>query len=271
MAFVFRTVCTVMIMKNNGEKCIYLFLRSCLLLLILNMIPCCGQEDAKTIFEKAKNLYEQGDYQQSHELFNSLSQSTAQAALWCNKGNCSYHLGNYVRALAEWEHAIAMGIPPRMYHCITHNKGQAYAALGAREEISRSTGQPSFSAIQQSLDYIVHTTPFLFLGLQLFSLISWGALLYFFWRRFRLWRLAWLFIPFFFMILYGIYLRIQPTHNALVVRNSSILAGPSEHYHVLRSVVPAEKIEIQDRKDGWCKIRYNGIVGWIPENSVYTI
>ena len=57
--------------------------------------------------------------------------------------------------------------------------------------------------------------------------------------------------------------------RAIVIEETlSMRAGPEAHFHTMNSIPYAHIVTVKKELPGWYKIKYNGSLGWVPDDSL---
>jgi len=213
-------------------------------------------------FLRANQLYDDKEYKAAYEAYQLVEPKDS--VVLYNMGNCSYRLGNYLQAIAEW-HQAQKDAQPSLHEMARSN-------IAVAEKKINAAGQPFSVAACQSLQ----TVPLLWL--QLMFLFIWFGFFFFLkndnhGKKYRMFFLALLFLA---IISCGILLVIQykslVQHKGIIMKsNVSLFAGPDEQYHVVTSLPQASCVEINEQRQEWYKIRYNNMAGWVHKDSLTVI
>lgn len=222
----------------------------------------CGQT-AQEIFLRANKCYDEKDFAQAYDLYQSLEHKDV--VVLYNIGNCNYKLGNFVGALASWHQAMR-NANPALLSLIHHNISVVQKQLGAENQM-------------HFVDHIEKKVMNIsLLWLQLLFLFFWFALFFFIkkYKRDTKYKIFFSVLLLFCVISSGFILMVK--YHSLTRRkgivmesNVSIFAGPDDQYHVLASLPQASCVNVTSQREKWCKIKHNDVAGWVMKDTLTVV
>ena len=69
----------------------------------------------------------------------------------------------------------------------------------------------------------------------------------------------------------GVYSLKNSPNQALVVKQATLFAGPDKSFHVLSPVAYAENVTVKQAREGWYKIQYTDMIGWVEADVIQII
>jgi hypothetical protein len=239
--------------KNKILKLFFLFCLTCFFSFNVFAV------DFEETFLKANDFYNNKKYKEALDLYKSMG-CKGPVTLY-NIGNCEFRLGKYLEALINWSKA-KKNSSFDLLNSINHNIYLANYRLG----ISKVE-----TIWQRFVDII-----------NLFPLFKLQVLFLFFWFLFfisyiflRKLRFIFLIINMFFILVFGLFVfvkyRLEKYPVAISKSAAGLFYGPSENYHKVSDISVAEKVEVKKVYKSWCKIKYNGITGWVLSSNLEII
>lgn len=239
-----------------------IFRKSYIILLIIlvffNLIA-----NDKELLLKANQLYKQKDYNNALIMYNKIKQKGS--AVLCNVGNCYFHQNDYPQALVYWLRA-QKNASFSEYNAIEKNKEILFKKIGKQQE-----PQSVIGSLQAFLDRIAFFIPLLLLQL-LFLLIFCGIALCI-WKKSNrnkktIYHFLWC-----SLFLVGILLNVEykktHTHYGIITRNNiSLFAGPQKDFSIVGPLSYANQVAIQEKREGWYKVKYGSQLGWIEAEAI---
>jgi tetratricopeptide (TPR) repeat protein len=216
-------------------------------------------------FLRGNKAYAQKNYDDAFAAYEMVSKKGS--AVYYNMGNCCFHKNDYAQALVYWSRA-EVGATPQEYAAILQNKNYVAHLLG--KENSVSTQQKIFSFFQNFLPYIS------LLILQFLFLLCWYLCLFLMGKQqIRLKRimLSSLSIA---MIFCGSLLKVhymqQDQQGGIVVKkDAQLLVGPDKGFQALCPLMYAHNVAVKEKRDGWYKIQYADMIGWVEADVIQII
>lgn len=216
-------------------------------------------------FLRGNKHYAAKEYDDAFTAYDMISKK-GRAVLY-NMGNCLFYQSDYPRAIVFWSRAQA-GATVDEYNVIMRNKEIALSKLGKQKEKSW------WYVIMQWLRAQLSRVSLLFL--QLFFLI-------FFWIYIFIIRknqtgskkrAQYIFYMSMFLLLFPVaeYYKKQNLPCAVVVKkDAKLLAGPDKSFQVLFPVEYADFGWVKETREGWHKIQYAGMIGWVETDVIQII
>jgi hypothetical protein len=217
------------------------------------------------LFLRGNKYYEQKDYDNALVSYDMMSKK-GRAVLY-NMGNVCFHKGDYAQALVYWSRA-EVGATAQEYNRIARNKEHTLTLLG--KQGTQSFWSTLFRFIDNVLPYIS-----LFL-LQLFFLMCWYLFLFFVYKKNMKIKKTVLSCLCAVMaasgVMLGVYYTRQNIQNGIVVKKEAhLFAAPNKSFHKLCPLVYAHDVTVKEMRQGWYKIRYADMLGWVEADVVQII
>ena len=217
------------------------------------------------LFLRGNNYYAKQDYDNSLESYGMISKK-GRAVLY-NMGNCFYQKNDYAQALVYWNRA-EIGATASECNSIARNKKYVLKKMG------KSIDESFFQRIETFfIGKIMHVS---LLFLQIFFLLSWLLFVLLLRKKkshcvkMLLCCLAVL------MMLTAIAMGVAHRHfsvgRAIVMRKeASLFSAPHKGLHVLACLPYADTVVVKESRQGWHKIRYADIIGWVEADVIQII
>jgi tetratricopeptide (TPR) repeat protein len=245
-------------MDKSSRKNFIRVVSFCIVLLPATLFSGSDEE----FFLRGNNYYQKKEYEDSLKSYSMIN-NKGRAVLY-NMGNCFFHKDDYAQALIYWSRA-AKGATPSEYKSIIRNKEYVLKKMGKSRELS------FFQKIEQFFSVCTLYVSLLFL--QIFFLLCW--LIFLFLRRKKstrysilfLWSLALLMVVTAMMM--GISYKHSSAHKAIVVKKDAfITAAPHKGLYAIAPLAYAEEVTVKETREGWHKIGYAGIIGWVEAEVI---
>lgn len=217
--------------------------------------------DFEETFLKANDFYINKKYKEALDLYKSMPIDNKGSVIFYNIGNCEFKLGKYFDAL------------------INYSRAKKNASFGMLKNINKNISMvdcklgrdKSESFWQKFSDFI-----------NIFSLFKLQILFIFFWFLFfisyiflKKLRFVFLIINMFFIFIFGFFVfvkyRLEIYPIAISKSCVGVFYGPNASYHKLSDITIAERVEVKKTYKNWCKIKYNGITGWVLASDIEII
>ena len=230
-----------------------------LLILLLNSSLMHGMSNQE-IFLRGNKEYQAGAYEDALQWYEQIAHKGD--AVWHNMGNCCYHLNKFVDARLYWERARK------------HASCDDYCAL--QTHLAILDAQLGDEAPQETAYWIIwirsHTASYSLIMIQIITIIFW-----FLFCIAALKRMHW--IPLLILLaisIFGIWLSIdmqrQRSGNyAVTAEEIPLYVGPNNSYEQQGVIQQARTIMITDRREGWYKIAYKGLAGWVQADKLVNV
>ncbi len=244
--------------RTIRENYIKLFLVS----ICIASFVCAGNDEE--FFLRGNKYYAQKEYDSAFQAYDMISKKGR--AVFYNMGNCLFYMQDYSRALAYWSRA-EVGATPAEYQHIVRNKEQALKKIGTHKELSLWE-----KAVRSAGGVLPYVSLFL---LQLFFIIFWWGFVFIARtkrtgsKKIILSCLSCCLGVFGFML--GVYSLKNSPNQALVVKQATLFAGPDKSFHVLSPVAYAENVTVKQAREGWYKIQYTDMIGWVEADVIQII
>jgi len=212
------------------------------------------------IFLRGNKAYQEGAYEDALQWYEQIAKKGD--AIWHNMGNCCYHLNRFVDARVYWERAQQ------------HAFYDDYCALQTQLAVlDVQLGDQEPQATPSWLYWIrSHTASYSLLMVQLLTLAIWFLFCIALKKRAH-WGIL---IPLCVLSLFGIWLSID-MHNrrsgnyAVSIEEASLYVGPNSSYHQQGIIPQAHTVTITGSREGWYKIAYKGLAGWVQADKLVTV
>jgi tetratricopeptide repeat protein/SH3 domain-containing protein len=215
-------------------------------------------------FLRGNKYYEQGDYDNALSAYENVR--TKGRAVLYNMGNCYYQKNDYSQALVYWSRA-QQGATATELAMITHNKEYALKKVG------KSYKSTFVDSMMSWFDVI--SPYFSLFFLQFIFLLVWYFFIFSAHTYGRTKKIILILLCVVLCILatvLGIYYITSSTMRGIVTKKQSALySGPDKGFHVLAPVECAECVVVKDAREGWYKIRYAGMIGWVEADVIQIV
>jgi len=216
-------------------------------------------------FLRGNKYYAQKDYDNAFHAYDMMSKK-GRAVLY-NMGNCLFYKEDYSRALVYWSRA-QVGATPHEYDLIMRNKDHALKKIGKQKEQSLW-----HNAIERAQSPLLYVSLFF---LQLFFLMCWWFFIFVMRKKQtgirKIAQNCVCLVISIFAVVLGTHYMQHNTNQAIVVKKESMLfAGPDKSFHVLSPVVYADCARVKETREGWYKIQYADMIGWVEADVIQII
>lgn len=216
-------------------------------------------------FLRGNKLYAQKNYDDACNAYEMVSKKGS--AVLYNIGNCYFHKGDYAQALVYWQRA-EIGATPQEYSVIARNKEHVIHLLGKESNISAQ--QKIFSFLQSLLPYIS------LLFLQFLFLLCWYMCVFVMGKQQMRLRKMIISCVSVVMIMFGAllqvhYMRQGAQEGVVVKKDAQLLVGPDKGFQALCPLVYAHNVAVKETREGWYKIQYADMIGWVEADIVQII
>lgn len=234
----------------------------CICILVASVMFAGNDEE---FFLRGNKYYEQKDYDNALRVYDMMSKK-GRAVLY-NMGNACFHKGDYADALVYWSRA-EVGATPQEYYLIARNKEHVFAIMN--KQVARSVQQKTLKILNDVVPYAS------LLFLQLFFLICWYMLLFAARKKqMKLKKIVLSCLSFLIVLsgaVLGVYYTHQYTQSGIVVKKEAqLFAAPNKGFHALCPVVYADNVTVKEMREGWYKIGYADMIGWVEADVVQII
>ena len=217
------------------------------------------------LFLLGSKYYEQHDYDNALQSYSMMS-NKGRAVLY-NMGNCFCHKQEYAQALVYWLRS-ERGATLHESDLIAHNKQYVLKKIGKNNDDS------FVQRIKKILNFIAFSFSLFFL--QIFFLICWFLFLYLAVKRKNFTAKVGFLLLFVFAMNNAVLLSIRYRKNfvldgIVVKKNSVLFTGPDKAFHCLSQVPYADRVAIKEVRQGWYKIQYADIIGWVEADVIEII
>lgn len=213
----------------------------------------CFSNNSEESFLQANKFYRNREYKKAFDLYDSIERKGP--AVWYDMGNCLFKMNEHLDALVCWKRA--------------QNGASAFELNEIRKNISivneilgRTKEQSFFNEVFS--EFINRFSLFVF---QFTFLLFWFSLFIFVWFFKKIKKLI-LVILLPVNILFGLatFMKYKiGTYESAIIRKDlvSLFSGPDENYQIIGKVNFAHEVKILEKRDHWCKVKVDGLAGWI--------
>jgi hypothetical protein len=217
------------------------------------------------LFLRGNKYYENHEYDKALQSYDMISKK-GRAVLY-NMGNCFYQKDEPAQALVYWCRA-QVGAAPCECKIIAANKEHVLKKIG------KNSDQSFKQKIKNSFNGIIPYFSLFFL--QLFFLLCWCLFIFSVRSRRNRFARAGVVLLLFFIIVIATVLGIHYTQSgrvdAIVVKKDALIfAGPDKGFHALSPLGYAQEVIVKESREGWRKIRYADIIGWVEADVIQII
>ncbi len=216
-------------------------------------------------FLRGNKQYAQKDYESALHSYSMMNQK-GRAVLY-NMGNCAFQKADYSLALVYWSRA-EVGATAQEYATINHNKQLALKKIGKSENVSFIHNMVRM--IDAMLPYIS------LLFLQLLFLLCWY--LFIFATRAENIAARKIIVSALCLAIIclssglAVHYNKSNVQNALVVKkNAMLFSGPDKGFQSLSLLACADCVAVKETREGWYKVGYAGMIGWVEADVVQII
>ncbi|MCP5102811.1 MAG: SH3 domain-containing protein [bacterium] len=230
-----------------------------------------GGDNFRQQFDRANQLYEEGNYSEALPLYHEVEKEVSHWKLFYNTGNCYYKLNDFVRAKIYY--LRAQRLQP---FDVSIQKNIDIVNKGFNDNIEAE--KPDFisrvalrieSVISMNIVSVVLLITVILLNLFIFILLKRGK------SRFRLYGVSFSLVIVLVMAGYHMYRTGKPDrgNTAVIVKvDTQLRSGPGENNTVLFKVNPGVKVKIIEESRNWVQVSASAqVAGWIPESSIERI
>lgn len=216
-------------------------------------------------FLRGNKQYAQKNYSDAFNSYEMVSKKGS--AVFYNMGNCCFHNGDYAQALVYWSRAEA-GSTAQEYALIVRNK--KYVSHLLDQEVNVSAQQKVVDFLQTLLPYIS-----LFF-LQFLFLLCWYLFIFVMSKKqIRLRKIIVSNVSA-VMIVVGALLQLHYTQQGkqggiVVKKDAQLLVGPKKGFQTLCPLRYAHNVAIKEKREGWYKIQYADMIGWVEADMVQIV
>ena len=229
-----------------------------------DMVP--GNDEE--LFLHGNKYYAQHDYEKALDAYDVI-ENKGHAVLY-NMGNCFFHTNDYAQALVYWSRA-EKNATPQEYEYIVRNKEMALKKLGK---------QHNHALLYKLINGVRSLSPYVsLLVMQIIFLMCWW--IFIFMRRKKYAdmgsrkKIIHASMCIFIMIM-GLILSIEyvchDTERAIVVKKEAkLLNGPDNAFQMISSLAYAQDVRVKEAREGWYKIQYADMIGWVEADVIKII
>lgn len=216
------------------------------------------------LFLRGNKYYAQKNYTAALHTYEMIARKGA--AVLYNMGNCAFHQEDYSHALVYWNRA-QKGATGHEYNIIERNKKIALQKLG-HEHNTRSGD----AIVRLLRAYMLISV----LMLQLIFLVLWWLFMFVFRKKQtgikKMMQACMCLTMFFCASLLTMHYVQQNVHQAIIVKKEAhLLTGPDKSFHVLSPLNYAHNVRVKESREGWHKIQYADMIGWVEADVIQII
>ena len=215
-------------------------------------------------FLRGNQKYAQKNYDDACIAYEMVSKKGS--AVLYNIGNCYFHKGDYAQALVYWSRA-EVGATAQEYSLIARNK----------EHVAHLLGKENILAQQKILSFLQSLLPYISLFLlQLLFLLCWYVCIFVMGKKQMRLRKMIVSCVSVVMIIFGALLQVhymqQGAQKGVVIKKEAqLLVGPDKGFQALCPLVYANNVAVKETREGWYKIQYADMIGWVEADMVQII
>lgn len=216
-----------------------------------------GGQNSFELFLHGNELYKQGDYLQALEKYQEIEKPWY--VVYAHIGDALYKVDNKLEALVYWRKAYDKAP-------FTDARKLDRSIAMVRNEL----GIEQSASLQQKLVTYMKMAPLMAWQL-LLILICWLTVLISVYNRYRIIRrLAWLICIIYVVLLSSAYYYdIQP--KAIMISNTVVYSGTDERLSTHHSIHAGQEVRILEHRNGWGKINYKSLDGWVRNDTFKSI
>lgn len=252
-----------------------MYIQICIgLVCVVNLVHASYSEQ----FYAALEAQNKKQYRQAFDLYCTMPVKTGNS--FFNMGLIAYYEGQYVKALALWRTACSTHSIFDGYHLLKRASA-AIAQLKQEQQVSTEYGgHPAddsrflYHALFVVIWYL-HIIPlWIFHVFVLIVGLCMAGFLLFSMHNTTVFRRWIILIGLFFGILISIALytiKIRNIPYAVVQEPVEMYRGPGDFFESAGRLCSLTEVLVEARSLGWCKVRYQDKMGWVPEKGLYII
>ena len=208
------------------------------------------------LFLKGNKAYRAGAYQEALDHYEQIAQKGD--AVWHNMGNCYAQLKRPVDACVCWQRA--------QQHAVYDDYCTLHTQIAAVDQESDTMNQSWLFWVR------AHTASYSLLIVQLITLLIWFSLFIAIKKRLHWFAIVTLMILSIFFIWLSIDKQGQWCRNyAVASEEIPVYVGPNMAYHQQGVVRPAHVVSITAEREGWYKIAYKELAGWVQADKLIKV
>ena len=212
------------------------------------------------IFLRGNKEYQAGAYEDALQWYDQITHKGD--AVWHNMGNCYYHLNRFVDARISWERARKHA-SYNDYCTLQTQLGVLDVQLG--DEVQQE--QAGWIAWIRS-----HSASYSLIMIQITTLIFWFIFCIAAAKRMHWFPLLILLAISTFGIWLSIDMQRQRSGNyAVTSQEIPLYVGPNSSYDQQGVIKQAHTVIITDKREGWYKIAYKGLAGWVQADKLVSV
>ncbi len=216
------------------------------------------------LFLRGNKYYAEKNYTAALHTYEMITRKGS--AVLYNMGNCAFHQEDYSHALVYWNRA-QKNATAHEYNLIERNKKIALQKLG--HEYNNRWGD---TIIRLLRGYMLISV----LMLQLIFLVLWWLFMFVFCKKHtgikKMMQACMCLTMFLCASLLTVHYVEQNVHQAIIVKKEArLLTGPDKSFHVLSPLNYAHNVRVKESREGWHKIQYADMIGWVEADVIQII
>ena len=226
-------------------------------------VICAGNDEE--LFLRGNKYYAAKDYENALRAYEMIDKKGS--AVFYNMANCFFNKEEYAQAIVHWSRA-EIGATSDEYQLIKKNKAVAFKKIG------KQLTQPRWHEKVIGLLYTALPLGSLLL-LQLIFICLWWMFVFISRRQMRAKRIVQLSLSFMLIIsatILTMHYTQDACNDALVIKKEvHLFTGPDKSLSIVSSLAYAEKVRVKEMRQGWYKIQYAGMIGWVEADVIQVI
>lgn len=217
------------------------------------------------LFLRGNTHYKQKVYDKAFYSYDMMDKK-GRAALY-NMGNCCFYQNDYAQALLYWSRA-EVGAMPHEYAVIKQNKEHVLSLLGKQQD--QTLRYKITNVLRDILPYIS------LLFLQIFFLLCWYVFIFLMRKKqIKTKKLLvsslCLLMSISGAVLGTYYTQQHMQHGVVIKKEAQLFVGPDKGLQALSPVVYANTVTVKEIREGWYKVGYADMIGWVEADVVQII
>lgn len=248
------------IRKNYMKKHTYVL---CVVMFLSSLLFAGNDEE---LFLRGNKHYAEEKYDEALSCYSEIHKK-GRAVLY-NMGNCLFNREDYSGALVYWSRAQE-GATASEYDRIMRNKDLAFIKLGRKKELS--WWQAIIVFLRSQLPYV----SLLFLQLIFLACLLLFIMVMHSQKTMRFKRIFQLFLSMYLAVVGVLLSHYYIHHNTIaaivIKKDAHLFAGPDKGFHAIAPILYADDVRVKETREGWYKIQYADMIGWIEADVIQII
>ena len=230
-------------------------------------------QSSEEIYRSANTSYENGDYERSSSLYESLLKADRVSPdIFYNLGNSYFKMKKTGKAILNYERALRLAPRDRDIRLNLKLAGSMSVDKIELPERGFMVNLILFPYDRLNVDELTAITSVLFLAIVLILIFSIffisGRTMFFYCAG----GLAGLFILFAIFLASKIHTEVFTEHAVIVSDKVDVRSGPKEDYLLQFTLHEGTKVRLVEKRQGWYEVDLSKeLKGWLPEDSVEVI